>query len=162
MRKCVLAVIGASVLMLAPAAIAAQSGTATWPVVKQRAAGTRVRTVQYLLLQRGVRVAPDGTFGPETTAAVKKFQRANKLVVDGHVGPATWMKLVLSIKSGSRGDAVRAAQNQLRNQWGYKTVTVDGTFGTATQKAVKAFQTKNKLAADGIVGQATWKALVGS
>lgn len=161
----------AAALMLAPAGLpvaeaSASTGgahvaaAAAWPIVKQGAKGERVRTIQYLLNARGFRVAVDGDFGKSTTAAVKLFQRANKLTVDGHVGPATWQKLVVAIKTGSRGDAVRAAQSELRNRWGYKTVVVDGTFGKATVTAVKSFQTKRKLKADGIVGQATWEALV--
>jgi peptidoglycan hydrolase-like protein with peptidoglycan-binding domain len=168
MRRVVLAAIGAA-LVLAPAGIATTEATAAtaaahvaaagWPIVKPGAKGNTVRTIQYLLKQRGIRVVVDGIFGKSTTTAVKSFQRANRLVVDGHVGPLTWQKLVLPVKLGSRGDAVRAAQNELRNQWGYKRVAVDGTFGSATQTAVKSFQTKRTLKADGIVGQATWEEL---
>ena len=38
---------------------------------------------------------PDGIFGKMTTRAVKRYQRANKLTVDGIVGSATWAKLVV-------------------------------------------------------------------
>lgn len=37
---------------------------------------------------------PDGIFGRMTTRAVKRYQRANKLVVDGIVGPNTWAKIM--------------------------------------------------------------------
>ena len=40
-------------------------------------------------------------------------------------------------------------------------VTVDGKFGSGTKKAVKAWQSKNKLKADGIVGFDTWKKILG-
>ena len=101
----------------------------------------------------------DGDFGKATTAAVKTFQKKNKLAVDGFVGPATWPKLVVTVKKGSRGDAVRALQHQLKFQYGYKSVVDDGVLGTATETAAKDFQKKHKLVADGIVGTATWKAL---
>jgi peptidoglycan hydrolase-like protein with peptidoglycan-binding domain len=49
---------------------------------------------------------------------------------------------------------------QLLNSHGAK-LEVDGKFGDATLKAVKEFQTKNKLLVDGIVGNQTWAALRG-
>ena len=42
-----------------------------------------------------------------------------------------------------------------------KALALDGDFGTNTACAVKAYQTAQKLAADGIVGALTWKALLG-
>ncbi len=58
----------------------------------------------------------------------------------------------------SRGEAVRALQNLL-NMHGAK-LSVDGSFGPATENAVKAFQTKNGLKADGKCGSLTWSALL--
>ncbi|WP_445634149.1 peptidoglycan-binding protein [Nostoc sp. DSM 114161] len=58
---------------------------------------------------------------------------------------------------GSSGVAVRALQRLLVSN-GY-TVRVDGIFGALTETAVKAFQNQRNLAADGIVGQRTWRAL---
>ena len=46
----------------------------------------------------------------------------------------------------------------LLQQWGY-TLTVNGTFDTTTQNAVKNFQSSHGLGADGVVGNATWPAL---
>ena len=61
-------------------------------------------------------------------------------------------------KSGSRGEEVRQIQQKLKN-WGYYTGSVDGIFGVQTKKAVVAFQKKNGLNPDGIVGPATLMAL---
>ncbi len=58
----------------------------------------------------------------------------------------------------SRGESVRALQSLL-NLHG-ATLSVDGSYGPATEKAVKAFQTKNGLAVDGKCGPATWGAIL--
>jgi len=62
------------------------------------------------------------------------------------------------VKQGSRGEIVRQIQTKLKN-WGYYTSGVDGIFGAKTTSAVKSFQRKNKLVADGIVGQKTANAM---
>jgi len=63
-----------------------------------------------------------------------------------------------ALRRGSRGDDVTTLQKKLRN-WGYYSGSVDGVFGAQTEEAVKYFQRKNGLTPDGIVGQATAKAL---
>ncbi|HEV7255738.1 MAG TPA: peptidoglycan-binding domain-containing protein [Mesorhizobium sp.] len=55
--------------------------------------GPDVERLQRLLSAIGHEVVPDAHFGPRTEAAVKAFQRARKLVVDGSVGPQTWEAL---------------------------------------------------------------------
>ena len=62
------------------------------------------------------------------------------------------------LKWGSRGSEVREVQTRLKN-WGFYKGTVDGIYGWRTANAVKAFQKKHGLKADGIVGNATAKAL---
>ncbi len=55
---------------------------------------------------------------------------------------------------GSEGDVVRQIQQKLK-QWGYYEGNVDGKYGYKTWEAVKAFQSKNGLKADGIAGKQT-------
>lgn len=62
------------------------------------------------------------------------------------------------LKQGSTGSTVKTMQQKLKN-WGYYTGAVDGIFGSKTLAAVKYFQRKNGLVADGIVGAKTFAAL---
>ena len=62
------------------------------------------------------------------------------------------------LRQGSTGGEVKEVQRRLK-QWGYYSGSVDGVFGAATKKAVIAFQKKNGLTADGVVGKATYAAL---
>ena len=62
------------------------------------------------------------------------------------------------LKSGSTGNEVREVQRRLK-LWGYYKGSVDGVFGAGTRSAVVAFQKKNGLTADGVVGKSTYKAL---
>lgn len=130
-----------------------------WPIVKRGNTGQNVRTVQYLLSERGHHVDVDGAFGPMTEDAVRAFQSGAGLGADGVVGPQTWPALVVQVAQGSSGDAVRAVQSTLiylRPGYG----SVDGIFGPDTDDAVRRFQTKNGLVDDGIVGPRTWEELV--
>lgn len=61
-------------------------------------------------------------------------------------------------KLGSRGDEVRQIQKKLK-ELGYYTGSVDGIYGSGTQKAVKAFQKNCGITADGIAGPKTLKYL---
>jgi hypothetical protein len=61
------------------------------------------------------------------------------------------------IQRGASGADVRELQQLLKAR-GY-TVSVDGDFGAATQKAVESFQRSEGLSHDGVVGPKTWAAL---
>lgn len=61
-------------------------------------------------------------------------------------------------KNGSQGEVVKQIQQKLKN-WGYYDGNVDGIYGEKTTAAVRQFQSKNKLTADGVVGQQTLNAL---
>ena len=118
--------------------------------MKTGATGYRVKVVQYQLRHRGYGITVDGSFGSQTASVVKSFQSSQGLVADGLVGPKTWPRLVVSVRLGSSGDGVRAAQAALTAN-GY-TLTVDGSFGSVTDGKLKAFQKAHGLTADGIWG----------
>ena len=64
----------------------------------------------------------------------------------------------VSYKQGASGAAVSQIQTKLKN-WGYYNGSVDGVYGSQTAAAVKRFQQKNGLKADGIAGPATLAAM---
>ena len=124
-----------------------------WPLVPSPEADFDVRSVQYLLMQHGAALDPDGVFGPLTEAAVRDFQVAQGLAVDGSVGNQTWPALIVTVAQGSEGDAVRAVQSMF-------DIAVDGVFGPMTDKRVRDFQQVFGARVDGVVGPETWFLLV--
>ena len=132
-----------------------QACTRTWSLLERGDSNRTVTTAQYLLRARGQSLSVDGAFGPSTESAVERFQASRGLTQDGRLSKNTWEALVMSVQSGSEGDAVRAVQYKLG-------ISVDGTFGLGTQSAVVNFQNGKGLSADGGVGLDTWAALVGS
>jgi len=137
-----------------------QGPNSLWPPVT-------VRSLQYLLNAHGAKLAVDGQFGPRTKAAVITFQRSHGLAATGVVNAGTWRSLIVTVRQGSTGPAVRAVQDQInfRNNKNGQTLTVDGIYGPRTAAAVRAFQRAMSIeihgfAVDGIVGPQTWQALV--
>lgn len=110
---------------------------------------------------------PDGAYGQDTVVAVKQFQARNDQVVDGYLGPSTRMVLNSSearpngLMLGERGDSVTRIQ-QLLSKYGYlSSANVTGYYGEVTENAVKNFQNRNGLTADGLVGVQTMAKLTG-
>jgi peptidoglycan hydrolase-like protein with peptidoglycan-binding domain len=160
------AALPATVPVTAPGTAADQRAAAVtlaaapaWPLVQQGQQGAQVRTVQYLLNNRGEALVPDGVFGSLTLAAVKRFQSANGLDADGIVGPLTWPVLVVPLAAGASGPAVMALQVQL-NRYG-AGLAVDGEFGPATAGAVTAFKAEHGLGTGSAVDVTVWQWLVG-
>jgi len=140
-----------------------------FPLVREGDREHPVQTLQHLLRARNQSVDVDGIFGPKTDAAVRAFQMDNHLSVDGLVGPATWAELIVVVRRGSQGDAVKGVQEefQFRNLSGdpSRGPQIDGVFGPETEAAVRAFQQAlhadvPSVTVDGIVGPVTWQALV--
>lgn len=132
--------------------------TLNWPAVQEGSTGENVRSVQYLLNNHGSALAVDGNFGPLTSTAVRAFQTSHRLGVNGVVDAQTWPVLIVQVSAGSSGDAVQAVQSQIHSRSGW--LTVNGTFGSDVDGAVRSFQQFAGLSVDGIVGPATWNALV--
>src|SRR3954451_3806746 len=128
---------------------------------------TGVAALQVALRARHVyRGAIDGVAGPGTRRAVRLFQRRRHLPVDGVAGPRTRRALgrrgrpTLGSRvmgPGSRGWDVCGLQFLLRRR--SYPVSIDGGYGPGTTAAVRAFQRRAGLTADGRAGRATLRAL---
>ena len=131
--------------------------------------GSAVKDLQTKLKKLGYYDAyVDGDYGDTTVAAVKAFQKKYNLTADGIAGKETLKKLDSvyenanndkdddSLRMGDSGSAVKDLQTKLK-KLGYYDGTVDSTFGSGTYAAVKAFQKKYNLTADGVAGSATLK-----
>lgn len=72
-----------------------KTSTISVPILKLGAKGESVKTLQILLTNKGYSTnGIDGDFGNNTLSALKNFQKAKGLDVDGSCGPLTWTKLI--------------------------------------------------------------------
>lgn len=136
--------------------------------------GREVRELQELLKTHGYYTGSiDGDYGDDTEAAVRAFQRAARLTVDGRAGEKTLAALKAlpmpqpkpeskpadsTLRPGDSGDAVKALQQSLK-ALGYFTGSIDGDYGSITENAVRAFQRDAKLTIDGLAGERTLAAI---
>src|SRR6187549_1769904 len=88
----------------------------TWPLVRQHDHGHPVATIEYLLRARGQSIAADGDFGP-----------------------TTWAALIMTVRSGDSGEAVKGVQQEANDRQlsGHAVgLTIDGVFGQMTEDFV--------------------------
>ena len=128
-----------------------------------------------------------GTYNADTENAVRLFQMANGLAVDGIVGRDTWNALTAAyertvrdlppeyldvagdiypgrfLSVGQSGDAVRDLQgliNRAAANYPYiPRVVEDGSFGPATEEAIRSVQANSGLPVSGVAGPLTWYTL---
>ncbi|MER5917930.1 peptidoglycan-binding protein [Streptomyces sp. NPDC001982] len=165
---------GAGPAMAAPAPIKLTSSSCP-NVIRQGQVSGCVTELQKLLNAHGAGLVVDGSFGPKTLYAVRAYQSATAIAVDGLVGPQTKAKLYATggtapapinlmssscpanIVRGYKGGCVTELQRLLRHH-GY-AINVDGVFGSQTDSAVRSFQSAFGLAVDGQVGPNTKRKL---
>lgn len=149
--------------------------------------GDHVEKLQRALQIKGyLKGSADGIYGDMTVQAVRKYQQAVKLGVNGAADSATIAKLFgvkaettarddpgmagissisqLSVPNttspGSSGKHVKALQQALKLK-GYYKEAIDSSYGKSTQEAVKRYQRAVGLGADGVAGYATIRKLFG-
>lgn len=130
--------------------------------------------VQERLREAGVYTgAPDGVWGPESQAALDRFQQARGLAVTGSINLATAQALgvgvprllppatvepVAAASAPLSRRAVRNVQMRLR-ALGFTQSAADGVWGAGTQAALERFQRGRGLEASGQINPATAQAL---
>lgn len=129
-----------------------------------------------------------GVFDAATENAVRAFQSQQGLTTDGIVGRNTWnaitesyLRIITSLppeysnvaaeiypgrvlSNGISGEDVRRLQtfiNLASENYSYiPRLTVDGSYGNATENAVRIIQERNSIPVSGIVGPVTWYAII--
>jgi peptidoglycan hydrolase-like protein with peptidoglycan-binding domain len=137
-----------------------------YPVLAEGSSGPDVA-----LAQKVIGVEPDGKFGPITASALGTWQSKNGVPVTKKLDEATWAKMVslglvpprsplvkyvnTVLKRGSSGEAVKALQGAIGK------LSVDGSFGPATETRVREYQSSKRLTVSGVVDKSVWNALMG-
>ena len=167
----------------------AGKSASVWTTLRKNDSGNDVAQLQEMLIKLGyLSGKADGNYGSKTVEAVKAFQKANGLKVDGTAGadtqkvlyggsakaaakatatptPKATAKATATpaptggvLKVGSSGTEVKSLQTRLI-ELGYLSGKADGIYGRKTASAVKAFQKAAKLTADGVAGAKTLSSL---
>jgi N-acetylmuramoyl-L-alanine amidase len=127
--------------------------------------GPAVEDLQHRLARAGHAPEEAGRYGDRTEAAVRRFQGARGIRVDGICGRQTWSavvdagwrlgdRLLYERSPMLRGDDVAGLQARLGGL-GFLDDRVDGLFGPRTRRALEDFQRNSGLTVDGICGPET-------
>lgn len=152
--------------------------------IKENSVGEAVSTLQIRLKELGYYSGDaTGTCDKATVTAIKEFQAKHSLVESG-IMDATYQEILYSsialgasaivtptpaptlappsgtVRRGDKGDDATLVQQRLQ-ELGYYTGKITGTFNEASESALKAFQTKSSIEADGVCGPVTRTVLFG-
>ncbi len=152
---------------------------ASMPALSYNSVNSYVGTLQTLLNQKGYNAGVvDNIFGSATYSAVKAFQRANGLVVDGYVGYQTWSALCGSSVSADQTPAVddTPAEDTTPEESVPDNSENNAVVDTAVLPTIRLWDTNDTVAklqqilnekgynagtVDGIFGMATYRAVRG-
>jgi peptidoglycan hydrolase-like protein with peptidoglycan-binding domain len=108
----------------------------------------------------------DGSFGPQTEAALRAYQQAYRLPQTGRLDDVTLHSLLperfgasrTSIEAANR-EVLQQAQRQLK-ALGFDPGSVDGSFGPQTEAALRAYQQAYRLPQTGRPDEVTLRSLL--
>ena len=148
---------------------------ASYSLLKRGTVSDEVYTLTARLAELGYPVSATRSYTDSVAAAVRLFQSANGLAVDGLAGQLTQTALYSlsavryggegeypTFVRGDRGYALIYTLQQRLKDLGYYTIRVDGIFGSGTQRAVRDFQYVNGLTPTGVADSTTQKLLYSS
>ncbi|HJR06840.1 MAG TPA: penicillin-insensitive murein endopeptidase [Pyrinomonadaceae bacterium] len=147
------------------------SGAGVGQTLHRGSQGAEVQRLQEELvdigyLTRAQLLTGPGSFGAQTEAALKKFQRDNHLDPGGAFDAETqavFRELNDGVKLGSRGNVVRGLQDRLVEVGAMTVAEVasgPGIFGSKTDAALKTFQRNHGMEATGVLTDQTYQALL--
>lgn len=150
------------------------AGAGSGADLRRGAEGPAVKQLQARLIQLGhlAKGGADGIFGAVTARAVRSFEKAQGLTVDGQVTQRDWKALGVhqlvrdryggpELKKGQRGAAVRLLERALAKR-GLLAGKVDHVFDARTEAAVKRLEARLGMRTDGVVGNRLWTRLGGA
>lgn len=169
MRKTVAAIITSICLISTTSTVLAESQYLNYNVYKMGTDHQDIKIIQEALMRDGVFNNSEFTtyFGSITENAVINFQRKYGLTADGVIGGTTIKKmeslglftygnLSLNVyKPGMTHSEIKIIQEALKEIGTFTGKDLTTYFGSTTEKAVRDFQKKYGLDADGVVGGAT-------
>jgi peptidoglycan hydrolase-like protein with peptidoglycan-binding domain len=172
----VFAILGAGTLLASAVTAAAIAQTASPLAYVQPVPPAAVQSVQEHLRSAGsYSGAADGVWGPDSVAALQRFQASHQLQVTGQLNQATAATLgldpvaLLGTQQAAipptmppaenlRASSVREIQARLQSL-GFYPGGVDGTWGQSTQNAIQQFQQNRGLQPNGQLNSATLSAM---
>jgi peptidoglycan hydrolase-like protein with peptidoglycan-binding domain len=143
---------------------------ANYPRLKSRSRGytpspAQVSALKCLLKEQGVfKGRVKGAWSDRLTKSVKRWQRQVGLRRTAMFSRSAWMTLLSAgptptLSPGATGEDVRRVQRTLNAASARHRLRISGTLDAATQAALVSWQSKNGIAANGVVGPDSWAAL---